>query len=876
MVTWACRLLDVRPGEGRHLAVAFSTLLVLITGYAALETARDALLLTRLPPRALAVVYVATAILVLPLASLAGRAAARWSAGSLLACGLVLAAAALLVLYAMPVYRVTSLAIYVTSGLIAAVLVPLFWNMVASLFNAAQGRRLLGLVGAGGILGGVLGSGASALLIGLVAARELLLVPVAAFLIAAVLVMSMRHAQGASKGRSERALPTGHTKASLSRQEPATRWVALLVASGALATLVVDYQFKWTVARAVPHESIAPFVARTYALLNILSLFTQLLITGWLVRRAGITTTMITSPLLLVTGGLATFVAAGFLAASVATKFIEGTLHNSLNRVTVELLYLPVPDATRSRVKPFIDGAVVRLTQAVAGSFLLVLGAADALSSPLLGILALFAGCAWLLTAVMMRRPYLAMLRRAVGENEAPELHDGPLDAGSAQSLVELLAHSDPIVVVGIMGLLVRRRLERLIPPPILLHRDGRVLVRALAVFGASRREDWIEEARRLLCDDRESVRTAAARALATQGRLDVHDLPREAGPRLKAYAELRRAMASPGSDPHELLEGAVESVCLGLLDAMIDAQPDARLARLLRELEPMVEGTREATEMLAKAAAAQQVVPLVPALVTRLARRESREVVRASLVSLGEPALAELSRRLVDRSQDRHLRAQWTWAIAKFGTCAAAETLLQCIESDPDGLVRYSAIRGLGRIVGTANVSMDRRRVERLALANILEHFRLLGLRTPIIAQSSVSANRPPTIELLLVSLLDDKLRQSLDRVFRLLQVAHPRQDIRRVRIAALSGDRRARANACEFLDALLRRADERPLRQLLLLAIDDLPMAARVERGLAQRDGTSHLSREDALGALARDSDTALSDLASLHLANLGARHV
>jgi len=42
---------------------------------------------------------------------------------------------------------------------------------------------------------------------------------------------------------------------------------------------------------------------------------------------------------------------------------------------------------------------------------------------------------------------------------------------------------------------------------------------------------------------------------------------------------------------------------------------------------------------------------------------------------------------------------------------------------------------------------------------------------------------------------LLDDKLRQSLERTFRLLKIAHPYQDIHRVNIALTSKDLRARA---------------------------------------------------------------------------------
>jgi hypothetical protein len=121
---------------------------------------------------------------------------------------------------------------------------------------------------------------------------------------------------------------------------------------------------------------------------------------------------------------------------------------------------------------------------------------------------------------------------------------------------------------------------------------------------------------------------------------------------------------------------------------------------------------------------------------------------------------------------------------------------------------------------------------------------------------------------------LLDDKLRQSLERTFRLLKVAHPRDDLHRVQIAIQSPDSRARANAGEFLDAILRRRDQRPLRELLLVVADDLSMAERVARGAALLHETPPATRESALAAMARDSDATLSALAALHAATVAGK--
>ena len=48
---WLSKYWDIRAGEGRLVIFSFVTLLLIVSAHTVLETARDALLLTRLPPR---------------------------------------------------------------------------------------------------------------------------------------------------------------------------------------------------------------------------------------------------------------------------------------------------------------------------------------------------------------------------------------------------------------------------------------------------------------------------------------------------------------------------------------------------------------------------------------------------------------------------------------------------------------------------------------------------------------------------------------------------------------------------------------------------------------------------------------------------------
>src|SRR5688572_30012324 len=110
---WVMRAFDIRAGEGRLAGLAFLVLLLLISAHTVLETARDALLLTRLAPRELGVVYIAVAICALPAAAIGGRAGERFGARRTLIGMLIAAAIAVVALFLIPTSRITVVVVYV-------------------------------------------------------------------------------------------------------------------------------------------------------------------------------------------------------------------------------------------------------------------------------------------------------------------------------------------------------------------------------------------------------------------------------------------------------------------------------------------------------------------------------------------------------------------------------------------------------------------------------------------------------------------------------------------------------------------------------------------------------------------------------------------
>jgi hypothetical protein len=339
----------------------------------------------------------------------------------------------------------------------------------------------------------------------------------------------------------------------------------------------------------------------------------------------------------------------------------------------------------------------------------------------------------------------------------------------------------------------------------------------------------------------------------------------REATGDLATHPLIAAVMVLPGSIGRER-----RRILLGVLS---DA-PDERAVSLLLALaeHEEIEEDEEAVGQIAHAIAAIKSPRLLPLAIESQGRRRGRDAMRAALVAIGEPALDALENVMSDARAPRRVRLQAPQSVAAFGTQRAADILAERLDAEEDGLVRYKILRALGRLVAAQDVKVRRRQMEAAALHNLEEYLRLLSFRS---ALGGTPAPPDGDAGELLRGLVEDKLQQALARAFRLLKIAHKREDIHRVHTAALSSDPRERANAGEFLDALLARGDQQPLRELLRIVVDDLSDAERVARAASQVRLVAH-SREEALVLLLDERDDTLAALAAHFADSLGQREL
>lgn len=817
------RLFDLRPGETLLVARASALLFGLVAAHTLLETARDALFLGALPVDRLAVVYAVLAIL-----SIGASRLNRWFLSAVgrrdgLVLTLLLAAFGAVLHYLLEPTRALVFALYVFTGLVGGILVLQFWFLAGHAFTVAQGKRLFGLLAAGGVLGAVTGASGAALLLEWLPVRELL--PIAAGLFLLTALVATTEAPDTALPQPEQSAPApiaGH---------PYVPRLAALIAVATAAALATDYLFKSVAAASVPAEELGVFFARFYAGLNGAALIVQVMLSRWLLRRLGVLGAGVVLPFLLALGsGAALLFGAGF--AALATKAADGALRHSLHRVATELAWLPLPDQIRAAAKGLVDTSLVRGAQAGMAAALLGLGALELDGPDTLAGLILTLSLVWVGLGLSLRRPYLDLFRSALARRTVEDRP--PLDLRSVEVVIEALSSRNPATSVAAINLLADSGRTRLLPALILYHEAPEVLRRALEVLPIIGRRDWPPLAERLLDHEDEAVRVATVAALARGGAADRLSRARqEPSFRVRGHiafwsgseADLSGLLSKTGSDG--------DAARIGLAEAIADAPEHpppggVSWADVLLELagSPAAEVARAAVGAMSKGRDPRY----LPFLIGRLAVREGRSEVREAIVALGDPAFAAVESALFSERTDPRVRVHLPSTIARFGDRKAASALLTALERCREGRIRYKALRALGLLATQSRLRIDRGPLERRAVADLKEHLRLFGLHFAV----AESLERKPQwcSGRLLADLLADKRQQALARVFAILQVRFPEEDLRAIEVALRTSDRVQRGQAQEFLDALSAGVRTAEFRPLLQLAVDELPAEERVAR--------------------------------------------
>jgi AAA family ATP:ADP antiporter len=866
-------LFAIRPNEQRDVWTAFVTLFGVIGSLTVLETARDALFLSRIPATQLPWMYIALAVLSL----LAAKLNARLSRfGGRVALSMTVAASAAVTIslahFLRHVGHAGVYAIYIWSSLSTAMVIVRFWMLVSSRFTILQAKRLYGLIGAGSVVGAIAGSAVARTLAATTGPRHLVML--AGFGFAATALLPLLFTRDATQEVQDRGESIGALKGGagyLARQPYALRLVLAMTISTACVT-IGDYLFKSTAAAAIPRAELGAWFATVYLFLNVGSLFAQLVLAGWLTRRVSVPSVFMVLPALMLLGGLGMLVTAG-IASALVIKGGDGVLRYSLHKTSSEMLYLPFTDAARQRVKAVIDVVGQRGGQAAASILVLAISAAGGstrTTSIAIAVLALL----WIASAVSLRPGYLGLFRGRLGRPRFEHLSAFPeLDLASLETLLAALDSKHDGEVLAALDALEREGKVRLIPALILHHPAEAVVVRALRIFIRAHRASVVPVVDRLLDHASPRVRGAALTARSVFDR-DAQPLLLRASvdesPEVRATITVNLIASGDiyGDDARDRLRAILRDGAVHTKVALAEAiaghgatdftEPLIALAR-----DPAVEVRRAA----AKAMAALHDPRYVSVAIDLLADENTRPLAKEILIPLGAPALQALVGALRDPARAPTSRWRLAQLVSSFEASSAARALSTLLTREDDGAVRFQIIRGLeGLVRRHPDIRLDAAVLDDAIDATVRRAYRYHARRAVLERGAAQDPMRKTPGGELLIRVLDDKACNATDRLFRLLGLAHPMEDFFQIYRGIVSGRRDAREGAMELVANVLRE----PLRSAVIGLVEDVSLEERLDAGGPYRSRVA-ARYEDLLDELLESTSESVRSVAVFHVGEL-----
>jgi AAA family ATP:ADP antiporter len=264
---------------------------------------------------------------------------------------------------------------YLYGDLFSTLMVATFFAFLNDSVTPNAAKRLYGLVGLGGVMGGVFGSTFVRVWIDVIPKSAWMWI---CFGIAVFIVL-VAHMAGARVAKSVllESVPLPENTSERKTGNPAIEGARLVFKSRYLLSIVgivglyeitstiMDFQFTSTIAHYLDGPAIGRQFSLIFAITNWVSMLVQLLLTSFIMTRFGLLTALMILP-------AACFIAsAGFLAVPVLwVGSLLNTADNgfsySINQSAKEALYVPTTKDEKYKAKAFIDMFVQRFAKALA------------------------------------------------------------------------------------------------------------------------------------------------------------------------------------------------------------------------------------------------------------------------------------------------------------------------------------------------------------------------------------------------------------------------------------------------------------------------------------------------------------------------------
>ena len=409
----------------------FSLLALIIATSYILKPVRSSLFLNQFGARQLPYVYLLVALVLGLVASVFARLVGGMSLRRLFAKASLFFALSLVLFWFLigSEWQWTGFAFYIWVSIFTAVMPSLYWLLANYVFYPNEGRRLFPIMTAGGLFGSIVGAGVTWLLVPIAGTRFLMIA--AALSLTAVAWLAARvlrqersriREQGENIRRQHESRSTKSGPESVLQLITKSRHLKLLaglILVTSVTSTLVDYQFNLVVEQSFDDlDGLTRFFGTFFGFINVVAFVLELTLAGRLLKRLGLAGGLLLLPVALGLSSISFLLIPGLLTAA-AIKTSDDGLSNSLNKSSVELLFLPLSLQVKNRVKSWLDMFVERFGRGLGGISILAVSALSL--SDHLSVLVLCLLVPWIGFAIALERQYGVTFRESIARREISE-----------------------------------------------------------------------------------------------------------------------------------------------------------------------------------------------------------------------------------------------------------------------------------------------------------------------------------------------------------------------------------------------------------------------------------------------------------------------